>query len=448
MSADDLNDRSQGLPRPRLGDAGRRSTRAPASSRASQYEEDIRQSILIILETAPGERVMRPNFGCGIHELVFAAIDSTATAADPLDGRGGAAPLRSAHRRAGRQRRRSSRPTRGQAARRDRVSRAQDEPDSATSSSRSTSAREGGREAAARPRPRRASAQPSSRRSCSSARAGLDSVVGTRRRRARFRARAARDRRALQLRSRRAARRRGREDAARLSRLARGPAARRRARRACPWCSSLPTTAQRSRARLGAGAAAGRCRPARPSCSKPRRTCASSPASSSSSSASMPTADAFYLPPPGLSESRSRSSRCRRSGSSRASRPPARTKLQLDPETGSRRRHARRGRWPAVPDHRKSTRTSSRSTRRWRRAAGRGSPSCKVTAFAPFDGAARNRQEHALYLGHTDLLNIEAAGDDGGRRRKESGHRRRLGVLGQGRGEATTSGWQPLHCRR
>jgi phage baseplate assembly protein W len=42
------------------------------------YEEDIRQSILIILETSPGERVMRPNFGCGIHDLVFEAIDSTA----------------------------------------------------------------------------------------------------------------------------------------------------------------------------------------------------------------------------------------------------------------------------------------------------------------------------------------------------------------------------------
>jgi phage baseplate assembly protein W len=41
------------------------------------YEEDIRQSILIVLETAPGERVMRPNFGCGIHDLVFAAVDST-----------------------------------------------------------------------------------------------------------------------------------------------------------------------------------------------------------------------------------------------------------------------------------------------------------------------------------------------------------------------------------
>lgn len=41
------------------------------------YEEDIRQSIFIILMTAPGERVMRPNFGCGIHELVFTALDST-----------------------------------------------------------------------------------------------------------------------------------------------------------------------------------------------------------------------------------------------------------------------------------------------------------------------------------------------------------------------------------
>jgi phage baseplate assembly protein W len=41
------------------------------------YEDDIRQSILIILETSPGERVMRPNFGCGIHDLVFTDVDST-----------------------------------------------------------------------------------------------------------------------------------------------------------------------------------------------------------------------------------------------------------------------------------------------------------------------------------------------------------------------------------
>jgi phage baseplate assembly protein W len=43
----------------------------------AEYEEDIRQSIRIIIETAPGERVMRPNFGCGIHDLVFEAVDTT-----------------------------------------------------------------------------------------------------------------------------------------------------------------------------------------------------------------------------------------------------------------------------------------------------------------------------------------------------------------------------------
>ena len=42
----------------------------------AQYEEDIRQAIRIIIETAPGERVMRPDFGCGIHDLVFAPMDS------------------------------------------------------------------------------------------------------------------------------------------------------------------------------------------------------------------------------------------------------------------------------------------------------------------------------------------------------------------------------------
>ena len=40
------------------------------------YEEDIRQSMHIILETSPGERAMRPNFGCGIHDMVFEALDS------------------------------------------------------------------------------------------------------------------------------------------------------------------------------------------------------------------------------------------------------------------------------------------------------------------------------------------------------------------------------------
>lgn len=38
----------------------------------AKYEERVRQSILTILSTAKGERVMRPDFGCGIHERVFA----------------------------------------------------------------------------------------------------------------------------------------------------------------------------------------------------------------------------------------------------------------------------------------------------------------------------------------------------------------------------------------
>ncbi len=46
----------------------------------AEFEEDIRQAIRIILETSPGERVMRPDFGCGIHDLVFEALDSATLA--------------------------------------------------------------------------------------------------------------------------------------------------------------------------------------------------------------------------------------------------------------------------------------------------------------------------------------------------------------------------------
>ena len=42
----------------------------------SQYEEDIKEAIWIILGTAKGERIMRPDFGCGIHDLVFAPINT------------------------------------------------------------------------------------------------------------------------------------------------------------------------------------------------------------------------------------------------------------------------------------------------------------------------------------------------------------------------------------
>lgn len=33
--------------------------------------EKVRESIWLILSTKPGERVMRPNFGCAVHELLF-----------------------------------------------------------------------------------------------------------------------------------------------------------------------------------------------------------------------------------------------------------------------------------------------------------------------------------------------------------------------------------------
>lgn len=38
----------------------------------SRGEDKIRQSLWILLSTAPGERVARPDFGCGIHDYVFA----------------------------------------------------------------------------------------------------------------------------------------------------------------------------------------------------------------------------------------------------------------------------------------------------------------------------------------------------------------------------------------
>jgi phage baseplate assembly protein W len=37
----------------------------------AEYEESVRQSVWIILGTAKGERLMRPDFGCGIYDLVF-----------------------------------------------------------------------------------------------------------------------------------------------------------------------------------------------------------------------------------------------------------------------------------------------------------------------------------------------------------------------------------------
>jgi phage baseplate assembly protein W len=39
-------------------------------------EIDVEQAIRIILSTAPGERPMRPEFGCAVHDCVFERIEA------------------------------------------------------------------------------------------------------------------------------------------------------------------------------------------------------------------------------------------------------------------------------------------------------------------------------------------------------------------------------------
>ena len=46
--------------------------------RIAEYEESVRQSIWLILGTSKGERVMRPDFGCGIYDLVFETNSASA----------------------------------------------------------------------------------------------------------------------------------------------------------------------------------------------------------------------------------------------------------------------------------------------------------------------------------------------------------------------------------
>lgn len=51
----------------------------PATGRmqTSSYEDDIKEALHIILMTRKGERVMRPEFGCGIHDFSFGTTDYT-----------------------------------------------------------------------------------------------------------------------------------------------------------------------------------------------------------------------------------------------------------------------------------------------------------------------------------------------------------------------------------
>ena len=40
-------------------------------------DECIRQALLMLLSTAPGERLLRPDYGCQLHRLIFAPNDQT-----------------------------------------------------------------------------------------------------------------------------------------------------------------------------------------------------------------------------------------------------------------------------------------------------------------------------------------------------------------------------------
>jgi phage baseplate assembly protein W len=46
----------------------------------SAYDADVREAVLIILGTSKGERRMRPDFGAGLHALVFEPMNTTTLA--------------------------------------------------------------------------------------------------------------------------------------------------------------------------------------------------------------------------------------------------------------------------------------------------------------------------------------------------------------------------------
>jgi phage baseplate assembly protein W len=46
----------------------------------SAYEKKVSESVWIVLATARGERVMRADFGCGMHDLVFAPNNAATSA--------------------------------------------------------------------------------------------------------------------------------------------------------------------------------------------------------------------------------------------------------------------------------------------------------------------------------------------------------------------------------
>lgn len=48
---------------------------ATKSLALARDEEDIRQSLYVLLHTEPGERVMQPDYGCALRQFLFVSID-------------------------------------------------------------------------------------------------------------------------------------------------------------------------------------------------------------------------------------------------------------------------------------------------------------------------------------------------------------------------------------
>ena len=154
-----------------------------------------------------------------------------------------------------------------------------------------------------------------------------------------------------------------------------------------------------------------------------------------------PAKDAFYLPPPGLSSLEPIEPLPTR-WQTRSFAATGSTKLQLDPELGLTPETILEA---AGQQYRITEANKDIVTIDPKLDAGldEGTEVRKVTSFVPFDGSARNRQEHVLHLGHTELLNIEAdalldvVGAQGW---GESVKWEYWGKLGQGQ----EAGWQEL----
>ncbi|HEX9363151.1 MAG TPA: GPW/gp25 family protein [Candidatus Dormibacteraeota bacterium] len=54
-------------------------TDATGSIALVSHDREIEEGIRLVVGTAPGERPMRPEYGCAIHDYVFASIDPDTT---------------------------------------------------------------------------------------------------------------------------------------------------------------------------------------------------------------------------------------------------------------------------------------------------------------------------------------------------------------------------------